>query len=127
MIRNGLDNSFSLAVEVRIDEVMQAVVRSALAQRKKLPKVWRDDDATPLHVRYEIGFEVVDDAVQVSHEFLFLVRDPIWLAKNRPDQLLGDWALDQSDYVLPILRRAQSEFMELWPENGDADIALDCL
>src|SRR6185437_709008 len=98
-----------------------SVVRSALAQRKKLSKLWRGSDTSPLHVRYEISFEIVDDAIEVSHEFLFLVRDTDWLSKHRPEQLLGDWALDHKDHVLPILRRAQSEFIELWPENAGED------
>jgi energy-coupling factor transporter ATP-binding protein EcfA2 len=124
LIFNGAGNWFALAIEIELSAGIQDALRGNLAMRRHLPDVWLRDVSRPFTVRYELSFRRLDDALELSHEYLFLMRDIGEIAKSRPDALFGEWAMSQAKLILPLLARSSSEYVNLYPENTSADEAL---
>jgi hypothetical protein len=69
-------------------------------------------------IRYELGFHLVEGALEVSREFLFLLpanREPL---QDAPQGLWGEWALDSDLPVVPVLSRPRGAKTEVFPERG---------
>jgi hypothetical protein len=112
---------FSLAVEVRLPEfLVEQLERKAVEylSKRELAARGRDPGRGVGHVRYELGFRVANGAVEISHEYLFLLPKNRALLGDAPAGLWGDFARHEADLARPIVRRGSDNVSLFEPEIG---------
>lgn len=113
---------FSLAVEVRLpDYLADQMERKMVAYLSKREMAARDNDPgrSVGHMRYELGFRVANGAVEISHEYLFMLPKNRALLGDMPAGLWGDNAADvESDLARIIIRRTSDNVSQIEPEVG---------
>ena len=107
LIFNHRGDWFSLAVECRLpDQIMGSLRRTTYEAASKSLKQKYDKQAgrLPGGLRYELGVRIVSGALEVSHEFLFILPEDRSLLSLNINGLWGDQA-EEDDSVRCIIRR----------------------
>ena len=103
--------SFALAVEARIPQAIASSILEKQASRLQPRAVEALRAASQrwlTRIRYEIEFEVFNDALQIAQEHLLLLAEGLDASKIAPRGLIGEWLSGRSRASRPMSRRATS-------------------
>lgn len=119
LLCSGKGDWFSLAIEVRLpdfvaDQLNRKNIEN-LSQKEQLA-LRREPGRGFGALRYEIAFRVSDDAIGISHEYLFMLPNRALLGETPPG-LWGDLQFAGSHLVRPILQRSTDSCV-FYPEVG---------
>jgi hypothetical protein len=112
---------FSLAIEVQLPEfVAEQLERKNVEYlgKRELAARERDPGRCAGGLRYELGFRLVGGAVEISHEYLFLLPKNRTLFGDTPTGLWGDSVSFDSDLARVIIRRGSDNVSLIEPEVG---------
>jgi hypothetical protein len=112
---------FSLAIEVRLPGFLaEQLERKTHEYLSKREIAARDRDAGRGigHLRYELGFRNANGAVEISHEYLFLLPKNRALLGDLPVGVWGEFAGTDGDLSRRIIRRGSDNVTLITPEVG---------
>lgn len=119
LIFAGRGSDFSLALEARLPDAVQAKVLEGLFARLKTEKsrlaFQEDKKQWPTHIRYELGLRISDDReLHVINEYLFVFPE-----SQGPDRRLAGFhgtQVESKKHWRPILKREFGYDAEFTPE-----------
>jgi len=127
LIYTRAGTSFILAVEARLPEsiVAELVEKQAKRLEKRRPsdggravKALRDGRERWLtRIRYEVEFELFNEALQIGQEYLLLLSEGADTQKRTPSGLLGEWVARGSRQIVPVVRRPRGGKVTFQPEG----------
>jgi hypothetical protein len=118
--------NFILAVEARLPESI--VAELVEKQAKRLEKHQPNDGGRAVEalrgsrerwltrIRYEVEFELFNEALQIGQEYLLLLSEGADSKKRAPSGLLGEWLPQRSGQIVPIIRRPRGGKVTFRPE-----------
>jgi hypothetical protein len=119
LVYKGSGQNFVLVVEARIP---QAIASSLLEKqtsrmRPRAVEAFRDAPQRWLtRIRYEIEFEVFNDALQIAQEHLLLLAEGVEVPKLAPSGLIGEWLSERSRNIVPVITRPRGGKVRFYPE-----------
>ena len=112
---------FSMAIETQLPEsVAKQLERKSTEylSKRELAARERDPGRRAGRLRYELGFRLVGGAVEISHEYLFLLPQNRALLGDLPVGLWGDSVTLDTDLARVIIRRGSDNVSFIEPEVG---------
>jgi hypothetical protein len=114
-------NWFSFAIEVRMPTFLSEQLERKTVEylnKRDLAARERDPERGIGQLRYELGFRVADGAVEISHEYLFLLPKNRALLGDPPAGLWGDLDGFDRDLVRQVVGRDADNVSLIEPEIG---------
>ena len=119
LIFNEQGSSFFLALEARLPDRIAADLSEKRTARlsvkaadafRKAPNRWLT------RIRYEIQFELFNEALQIAQEYLFLLPDAARHALDGSEALMGEWFSPKQRQIIPVLLRPRGSKVRFFPE-----------
>ncbi|HOA62126.1 MAG: AAA family ATPase [Verrucomicrobia bacterium] len=127
LIYTRAGNNFIMAVEARLPESIIAELVDKQAKRLEKRKFSDSGRAVKAlrekrdrwfsRIRYEIEFELFNEALQIGQEYLLLLSEGADTRKRAPSGLLGEWVSPGSRQIVPVLRRPRGGKVTFRPEG----------
>ncbi len=112
---------FSLAVEVQLPAFLADQLERKASEyfgKRELAARQHDPGRCAGHMRYELGFRISGGAVELSHEYLFLLPRNRKLLGDTPEGLWGDVVELDADLARVIIQRGSDNVSFIEPEVG---------
>ncbi len=120
LIFRGEGKFFVLAVEAALPgEIVHSLLEKPVATGKGAKAVERLRQ-TPgqwlTRIRYEIQFELFNEALQIGQEYLLLLPDDESWKERAPSGLIGEWLEESGSPAVPIIQRGTDGKIVFTPE-----------
>jgi hypothetical protein len=119
LIYKGSGQNFVLVVEARLPQSFASDLLEKQTSRLK-PRAVEELRGAPqrwlTRIRYEIEFEVFNDALQIAQEYLLLLADGANALKIAPSALIGEWLSKGSRNIIPVISRSRGGKVRFYPE-----------
>jgi predicted ATP-dependent endonuclease of OLD family len=125
LIYDHKDNWFSLAVEIQIPELISDTIhrnRVEIASKKQRTALERNEGRKYGKLRYELGLHIINDALEISQEHLFLLPNDAALLGGERNGLWGEFIEeDELETIRVLIERDSSGVAKLRGENKRSD------
>jgi hypothetical protein len=111
--------NFLLMVEARLPQAITSNLLEKQASRLQ-PRSVEALRTTPgkwlTRIRYEVEFEIFNDALQIGQEYLLLLADSVDSERIAPSGLVGEWLSKRPRNIVPVISRPRGGKVNFYPE-----------
>lgn len=119
LIYKRASQTFALVIEAKLPDAIAGGLLEKQVERRQpraVEALRRNPQRWLTRIRYEIEFELFNDALQISQEYLLLLPEKADTHNLGPSGLIGEWLSGLSRTIIPVISRSRGGQVRFHPE-----------